>query len=321
MFHWLIIFIFLSAIPCIGQQAATKSKTKPWPTVLKGRGVAKVVLTKNQISGKERFVYLCRQFKFISDKKLDSTKIARFAATAESVPAAVGRIPLDLKRLPNLEDGKKRHPIYIASSVEEFVKLGGSENSAGYYSGRMRAVVLRADKFLDVKRPDYRLLAHELVHLSMHGINGKCNAWFSEGNAEYFASAFYGTSSYKFSAMSQSIKDRTKRFFKRGEPVKLHPLDTFVTRDSNEWRKINSDLAPEDRYSQYMTALLVVHYFYHIDPQGKSKIAKYLALMQDGRKDDADQAHLFPVAELPKIQNSIIKFWKPKGYQIEFEEY
>jgi len=306
-------FIFLASL-----LTGHAQQVKSWPTVLKGRGVAKVVMSKNEAPPYE---YLSKNFKFVSNRKLDAAKIAAFAATAESVPAALGRVPLELKRLPVLAEGEDRHPIYIASTVEEFMQMGGSEHSAGYYSGRKKAVVLRADKFLDVKRPDYRLLTHELVHLTMHGINGKANAWFTEGNAEYFACAFRGTSSYKFTSIAQSIKDRTKRFFKQGEPLKLHSLKEFVTRDSNQWRHVNSELAPEERYSQYMTALLLVHYFYHLDPSGREKIAKYLTLMQEGRMDIADQAHLFPEGEFAKIQRVITAYWKPKGYSILFSDH
>ncbi len=292
-------------------------QVKSWPTALKGRGMARVILPKNELPP---FLYLSKNFKFISSRKLDPTKIATFAATAESVPAALGRIPLKLRRLPELLEGEERHPIYITSTVDEFIQMGGSEHSAGYYSGRQKAVILRADKFLDVKRPDYRLLTHELVHLTMHGINGKANAWFTEGNAEYFACAFYGTSSYKFTSMTQSIKDRTKRLIQRDKPIRLYPLKDFVTRDVQRWIIINKNLDPSDRYSQYMTALLLVHYFYHIDPKGREKIAKYLELMEEGKKSIADQTHLFPEGEFIKIQNSIVSYWKPRGYQIFFSD-
>jgi len=290
-------------------------QVKAWPTVLNGRAAAKVILPENQHAP---FLYLSKNFKFISSRKLDAGKIATFAATAESVPAAISRIPLKLKKLPELTAGEQRHPIYITSSIEEYVQMGGSEHSAGYYSGKKKAVILRADQFLDVKRPDYRLLVHEMVHLSMHGINAKANAWFTEGNAEYFACALFGNGSYKFSSMTRSIKDRTKRMFKPGEPIKLHSLREFVTRDVRQWRELNSALEPKDRYSQYMTALLLVHYFYHIDPSGREKIAHYLTLMEEGRKDLADQAHLFPEDGFHSIQHAIAKYWKPRGYQIIF---
>lgn len=288
---------------------------KSWPTVLNGRGSAKVILPDNE---QPPFIYLSKNFKFISSKKLDSTKIATFAATAESVPAAIDRIPLKLKKLPELLEGEQRHPIYITSTIEEFIKMGGSEQAAGYYSGRKKAVILRADQFLDIKRPDYRLLTHEMVHLSMHGINAKANAWFTEGNAEYFACALIGNGSYNFSSMSRSIKDRTKGFFKPAEPLKLHSIKGFITRDSNQWRVINSNLEAKDRYAQYMTALLLVHYFYHIDPDGRAKVAKYLELMQTGKKEITHQAHLFPEDDLLKIEQAISNYWKPRGYQIIF---
>ncbi len=314
-----LLFALITCQLCLAQEA-TKAKKKPWPTVLKGKGHAKVIMPDSNSTAP--FIYTTKSYRFISQQQISKTKITKLAATAESVASAVSRIPLSLSA-PSQSEAKPA--IYIYNDEESYLKAGGAPASAGYYSGRKNAVFLRADKFLGKKKPNYQLLTHELVHLNMHSIIGYSRAWFSEGNADYFASAFYATSSYNFTDMTRNIKNRARHFYPDNTIIELPPLKEFVELDFRQWRKLNQQLAPEDRYTPYLASLLIVHYFYHIDPDGREKIQTYLTALHQRasnrkrRPSLEDQAHLFPAADLNKIQTTITTYWNKRGLKVKFQ--
>jgi len=297
----------------------TANSSMKWPKLLRNRGTVR--LLKSQTS-QAPYSYTTKHFKFICNRKIDRSKIAKLATNAESVIAAVARIPLPLLDLAAPADSSpEKTPIYISIDKEEYLKFGGAMGSDGYYSGANRSLYLNGERFIFGKRPRYRLLTHELVHHAMRGVSRYCNAWFSEGNAEYFSSAFYGDGSYNFSDMSRSIRIRTKSFYhNRSEPIILPKISDFIKRDSKKWREISNKLDAKDRYKQYLTALLLVHYFYHLDPNGREKIATYLKQIKDPAKHDSAQSTLIPESDIPKIQATITRYWRQKSIKVQFEK-
>lgn len=303
--------IFLAFTPL-----AISQEAKPWPTVLKGNGYARVIMPR---SSTPPFTYTSRTYRFITQQKLSKTEISKLAATAESVASAISRVPLDLSAPPS---GPAKPAIYIYPDEKSYIAAGGPIASAGYYSGSDDAVLLRADLFIKTKNPNYQLLTHELVHLNMDSILAYCGAWFTEGNAEYFSSAFFATSSYRFTDMTRSIQTRAKQFYPNETTIKLPSLEQLIQLDFTKWNELNEQLTPEERFSPYLASLLLVHYFYHLDPTGRAKIQTYLISVHHRSKTGnfslQDQAPLFPKADLKKIQTTITKHWQSRSLNIQF---
>jgi|GEM_PF-2350690 hypothetical protein len=292
---------------------------KPWPGQLRNRtSLPKIIASK---ADSAPFTYESLSFRFISDKKLDLNKVREFAKTAESVPAVVSRIPLPLLHMPVTADGKKP-AIYIFSDPESYARAGGSPQSAGYYSGRQKAVYLRASAFTEVKvgrTVRYNLLVHELTHLCNDGILGYVPPWFSEGNAEYISAAFIPKGSYQFTSITDRIMLHAKRQLQKQKHIRAPELEKFLQLSSKDWRELTSTMEPNEIYHLYCLSLMLVHHFYHRDPDGRTIAKQYIEACQNRKKSSAPYPSLLTSKEAKALEKSLLAYWKPKGITINFE--
>lgn len=310
------LLLFLCALT---SSLLAQQEEKPWPGLLKNRtSLPKVVAI--QIDSAP-FTYESLTFRFISDKKLDLNKVREFAKTAESIPAAVGRIPLALLHMPVTSDGKKP-PIYIFSDPDSYARAGGPPQSAGYYSGKQKSVFLRADEFTEVKpgrTVRYNLLVHELTHLCNDGILGYVPAWFSEGNAEYISAAFIPKGSYQFTTITNRIKLHAKSHLQQQKHIRVPKLEKLLHLSSQDWQKITSSLEPNEVYHLYCASLMLVHHFYHRDPEGRAKIKEYIEACQKRRKSSDAYPSILRNEDYQTLEKKLAVYWKPKGVSITFE--
>ena len=296
-----------------------QSEEKPWPGHLKNQSsLPKVVATQSDSAS---FTYESLSFRFISDKKLDLNKVREFAKTAESVPAVVARIPLPLLHMPVMDDGKKP-AIYIFSDLESYARAGGSPQSAGYYSGRQKSVYLRASAFTEVKAGRtvrYNLLVHELTHLCNDGILGYVPPWFSEGNAEYISAAFIPKGSYQFASITDRIKLHAKRQLHKQKHIRVPKLEKFLQLSSKDWRELTSTMEPNEVYHLYCLSLMLVHHFYHRDPEGRTKAKDFIEACQNRKNSSAPYPAILTSNETQALEKILTAYWKPKGIIITFE--
>lgn len=247
------------------------------------------------------------------------------ATAAESVKFAVQRIPLDLYHpLKIKKDGEQPlNNIYLYEDVDAYDKATGIENSAGFYSSDTGSILLRTDKFFSDQKPNYQLLVHELTHLYMHGLSGKSKPWFSEGNAEYFAASFYSTGSYNFSSTHSNISKRTRTFIPdTTKQISILPIKDFIAMDNKQWIAHFNQIDPEQRYNQYMQANILIHYFYHLMPDGKNRMEQYLTDLTSADRETIKlaQAKLFQDIALTKLESDLTKYWKNKGLNLNFQQ-
>lgn len=312
----MLYLLFLCALTT---SLIAQTEEKPWPGHLKNRtSLPKVVASQTDSAP---FTYESPSFRFISDKKLDLNKVREFAKTAESVPAAVGRIPLPLLQMPVTDDGKKP-AIYIFSNPESYARAGGSPQSAGYYSGRKKSVFLRADSFTDVKpgrTVRYNILVHELTHLCNDGILGYVPAWFSEGNAEYITAAFIPKGSYQFKSITDRIKQHARKSLRKQKQIRVPKLETMLQVSSRDWRVLTSTMEPNEVYHLYCISLILVHHFYHRDPSGRAKANTYIEACLARKRSSDPYPEILTVAESKTLEKNLIRYWKPKGINIIFE--
>ncbi len=313
-----LVFVLLSCLIASAQQDL-------WPSILKGNNLAQVTKLNETQTLSSTHSYRTRFYTFISDSEIQINDIRRFATTAESVPYALKRIPLNLVHLPRFDPGKNTHKIYIYADINAYDKAVGVKFSAGYYSKSKRAIFLRKDQFITAKKPNNQLLVHELTHLNMHGIIRYSNAWFSEGNAEYMASSLFDNGSYNFTTINKNIRNRALSFIQtKQDKITLPKLKLILPLSDPEWIKYNNNLDPKERYLPYLTALITVHYFYHLEPNGngREKITQYIKDLTSGDKHLRATANqnLFKNTNLDHLEKTLTTYWKKHGLRIKFKE-
>lgn len=300
--------------------AQTPSHSK-WPTQLKAGQNAQI---KRISSGDSPYIYQTKHFELHSSAELNLRNTELFAATAESVPVALRRLPLPLLSMPQ----KGRAKIFIYPDEESFLKEGGSPNAAGTYVGRKAAVLLRADTFLTPpSRPgsklppkaNYDLLVHEFTHLCMHGNLGYVPVWFSEGTAEYLAAAHQHKGNYDFSNIARYIRDRIKNHLPQEKSViRLPSIEQTLALNHQSWQQQIRDGKAEDNYRVYASSLLIVHTLFHGGQKRRDATRTFIENCHKRTLRPETTNVLLPKTERNQLQKRIIAYWKPRGLHIEF---
>lgn len=316
--HTCIAFCTLLII--FNPHSGTAQEKKSWPDQLINKSTPEVT---SPTQDAPPYIYQTKTFRFVCDKKIAIDKMRAFAMTAESVPAAISRIPLPLLSLPTHPDGEKQ-TIYVFTNEEDFIRAGGKPNSAGYYSGRHQSVYLRAEFFIDVpvgRLPNYNLLVHELAHLSTHGILGLVPSWLSEGTAEYMSAAFIPKGSYRFDDMVRSIPAHAKRHINTKETVELPSIEHLISLSNREWGEYVASLGKdESAYPHYLAALILTHYVFHLDPEGRAKAEQYIDMLKARKPLKEANALLFPAETLKTLPGNLENYWRERGLKIRFQK-
>lgn len=306
---------FLILIIALSPLAAFAENQTKWPKTLKNTSTPAITIPTNETPP---FTYETKTFRFITDQKISPDKMRAFALTAESVPAAISRIPLPLRRLPVNKDGSKP-AIYLFADPEDFIRAGAAKAAAGYYSGKKQAVFIRSDQFINIQNgrtPNYNLLVHELTHLCNHGILGYVPAWFSEGNAEYLSAAFIPKGSYRFDDFIRRIPAHAKKFTDTSETITLPNIDKFLATSSKDWTKNPTDPA----YTNYLAALILTHYTYHLNPDGRKDTKKFITHLLAKKNLTSANEILFPSKQRKTLTKNLETYWKKRGLKINFQK-
>ena len=316
---WLWITLF-AIIPIASAQK--NAPTSPWPSSFKLKRPAKILL----ISKEEIFIYHTRHFELRSSKALSERHLQKFATIAESVPQALAKIPLPLLGMP---DGN-RAQVLIFPDEESFVKAGGVAGAAGYYDGRKKAIMLRADTFLMPPPPngsrlppkaDWDLLVHEFVHLCMHRDLAYLPIWFIEGVAEYFAAAHVNHGVYRFDNIIPSIRDRIKQGIPHEkDTITLPTVSETMALTPQTWRKSVELGDPKDSYRNYASSLLLVHTLFHGGEKRRQTTRVFLNNIQQRKKLAPQVELLIPNEQREKLQKRIRNYWRPRGLRIQFNQ-
>lgn len=300
---------------------AQQKNTPSWPGLVKaGQGAAITEIPGNP----PPYIYRTKHFELHANQKLNLRDSKLFAATVESVPVILKRLPLPLLRMPDTQ----RAQIHIYPDEDSYLRHGGAPNTAGVYRSKTASILLRADAFFTPpQRPgsrlppkaDYDLLVHEFTHLCMHGNLGYVPVWFSEGTAEYLSAAHQHQGSYDFKRIHSHIVERIKRHLPNDpDTIQLPRLDRVMAMDYPAWTDYIKEQAHEDHYRIYATSLLLVHTLFHGGEARREATRRFIADCHDrSRRADAAE-RLLPAAERKQLQQRIIQYWKPKGLKISF---
>lgn len=269
------------------------------------------------------FAWETAHFRLFADRDIKPAALASFATVIESVPLLLESLPLPLWAPP---EGEKPRIILFHDSLD-YHSAGAAVGSTGFYDGRRRRVLIRADVFLNPPvaeptrlrpRPDEDLLVHELVHLGMHDLLWRTNPWLFEGFAEYFAAAHTGRGIYDFAHMDRAIRDHLRhRLPPDAEGGSTLPaLESLVALDAKQW--IESARRADERlvYRPYAASLLLVHYHLH-GAQRRAALDRHLRalLAHQDRRTPFPQLEGEPPAT---IEARLAAYWQPRGLAVRF---
>ncbi len=260
-----------------------------------------------------RKVWFTRYFRLDSDMVLSPAEMARLSQVADSTAMVVKSHPLGLFSPPE----GQRCQISIYKENQDYAAAGGVQGTAGYYFARRGVVLLQGDYFKEGADrgmpPHYHedIMAHEVVHLCMHGVNHKLPQWLVEGIAEYFACAHSGGGRYEFNDIDKSLRDHLRSRLSPNDPgIPLVPVGDLATLDSHQWMDYVKDLPVNDRYQAYATALLMAHYYLNGGAERQATVKAALA--------SKERRAEFPMEDPAKIQEALTRYWKAKGLTLEF---
>lgn len=307
----------LAALPA----SAEEEEETRWPTSFKPRQVEM-----KPVPGESgALVVETAHFRIESDRPINQPDLQRFANVIESVPVLVARMPLALSAPPKVE----RVRILLFREEADYKKEGGHDGTIGFYDGRRRLVLLRADYFLSPPsaqptrlrpRPNENLLVHELVHTSMDGILRRVPPWLREGTAEYFASAHKGNGWYTFHDIDTSIRDRIRRAAQpdKSGRVTLPSVGSLLDLDSREWLKACSVTWMNNPFLPYTTALLVTHYHFHGGRDRRDQATAWFEALHE--LDPRQRTPPFAPGKADEIEKRLKAYWAPRGLNIVFAD-
>lgn len=267
-----------------------------------------------------RKVWHTRFFRIDSDVELRPNELLRLAQVADTTAAAVKAHPLPLFAPPE----GQRPRIAIHASAAAYKEEGGVHGTAGMYVARQALVLIQGEHL--VRSPDATrsrlaprqnedLVVHELVHLCMHRTNARLQQWMVEGIAEYFASAHQGGGRFSFGDMDQAVRTHLRIRLSPDDPgIPLVPVARLVVLDNRGWLRYLDSLPVDERYRAYATALLLAHQQLH---GGKTRLDALRKALTSPKNPRAPDVLILPETA-PAVEESLGRYWRPKGLTLEF---
>lgn len=261
-----------------------------------------------------------RHFRIISEIELSEPDLRRLALVADSTARAVDAHPIAWFDPPR----HHRPELRIFRDAGSYEKGGGTPGSAGSYVWPEAAVALDAGHLFPPADPASRLrpmpdeatVVHEIVHLCMHGSQGRLAQWFSEGVCEYYAAAHLGGGRFDFRDMDRQIRRHVRnRFGDEVEVIPALPLARIVGLDHRAWLRLMFRIPAEIRYHGYISALLLTHYHLH-GPERRKALEECFSATPvrnpqsfDALGDTTDE-----------LEKSLAAYWRTRGLRIAFGE-
>jgi hypothetical protein len=149
----------------------------------------------------------------------------------------------------------------------------------------------------------------------MHRTNAGLPQWLMEGLAEYFACAHAGAGRFSFGNMDQQVREHLRTRLSPDDPgIPLVPVADLIPLDGPGWFRYLDALPTDDRYRAYASSLLLAHQQLH---GGKARIEALRGALASPRSLRQPLVLIAPAAAA-KTQQSLLRYWKPKGLSLEF---
>lgn len=298
----------------------------PWPREIRVDGASQSkVVSEDPKTG--RYIYESPHYRFTCDAKLNSDVLRNFAMMFETTHKYATSVPLALHS-GVIRQG--RMDVLLFQSMQGYIQAGGPPGSAGCYSPATGIVMVPMESLgltwtstgftLDTKRQN-KVLIHELAHqlTTREYMRSMRNGWLVEGLAEYFASTPYTWGHFRPDPQGNVVLSYVTAYgedgrFGRnlGKKLRAPRLKQFLLMDYSSFAGTNA------RFN-YGFALLVTHYFLHMEGGGKSfRITEYLKGLRAGKNDEEALAPLLGGSTFEKLEAEFADAWRRKGIEIEF---
>lgn len=296
-----------------------------WPDRVSYEGEPEIV-TVEENAAKKHFVYESKHFRYNCDVRLSNSVVKGFAVMFEATHQFVRELPLALNGGVKT-DGK--YQINLFEKYDDYISAGGLPDSAGVFKGDENLILVPLTS-LGVKKvgsgymldrdESSRTLPHEIVHqltpdaYFAPGARG----WFSEGIAEYVALTPYRSGTYNLKLNARTIIEFVTAYGKDhnggralGEEIRLGSLKQFMTAPYSDFT--------DDAQMSYGCAVLITHYFLHLDRnEDGARIKKFLKALKEGKKREDALEVLLDGQSWEELEADIAKAYSSKGIKFIF---
>ena len=318
-----VLIFLLSASLCAAE-------TYRWPAGYEGK--QKLEVKKLEASKMGPFGFESENYRFYSDTELSNAEWRSIMIVCEGLRGAMAALPLKI-----IKPGESREigTVRIFAEESAYLEAGGFEQTVGTYRSRGGEVLIwrrglnepdpEQGRFRLSKARQYDLLVHELSHQITGREFRRMPMWFSEGLAEYMAAAHDSPGRYSFKDPATAIRTHVRKYL--GDMAKrdrfgITPLEVVVNWHGRDWSEDTRRGEGHGPFLKYVSAVLLVHYFCHLDPKSDQGevIRDFLAALRAGQPASrATVEQLLRGRSLKSIEAEIEKFWQSKGLRVEFQ--
>jgi hypothetical protein len=277
---------------------------------------------------KRQFVYESPSYRFTANARITDDALRNFSMMFESTHKYARALPLGLNG-GNQRDGKL--DVLLFESVAEYQRAGGPPGSAGVYNSREGLVMVPfASLGLQEGVSGYSLnharhnqvLIHELVHQVTPACYFRKGAlgWFSEGVAEYVAISPYTWGRFGSDKSGYAVKSYVTGAGPKGRGGRGLGTRIRAPRLRSFFLMPYSSFSGRNANFNYGFALLVNHYFFHMEGGGKARrITEFLRGMHAGKTGEEALKPLLGRSTYESLQKDIAAHWGRQGVEIVFQ--
>lgn len=298
----------------------------PWPREIRVDGASQSkVVSEDAKTG--RYVYESPHYRFTCDARLTSDVLRNFAMMFETTHKYASSVPLSL-RGGVLRQG--RLDVLLFETKAGYIQAGGIPGSAGCFVPSTGVVMVPMESLGLTRTPtgfsldtsgQNKVLIHELAHqmTPREYMASSRSGWWIEGLAEYFAATPYSWGYFRPDPYGNTVLAHVTAYGEDGKSgralgkkLRAPRLQQFLTMDYRYFAGTNANF-------NYGFALLLTHYFLHMEGGGKSlRITEYLKGLRAGKTGEDALAPLLGGGSFEKLEAEFAEAWGKKGIEIEF---
>ncbi|MEX2580698.1 MAG: SHD1 domain-containing protein [Verrucomicrobiales bacterium] len=217
--------------------------------------------------------YETDNFEFISNAPLTGRVVAEVAADLELIDAAFQALPWDWEPRSEESDLFK---MYLAETEEDFIALGGTDNTSGgsrddYAFVKFSAVGLRtlgSRYSFDPSRKEPGRVVSLGARLMTGEMRSLLKPWSARGMENFLRRVSYRSGGFHFAGLETAIKREIKLDSDRGVSL---DLDRLVARLRADWGDENYRGVRQALAESHFDSMVLFYYFGYLDGDGSGE--------------------------------------------------